>query len=217
LKKVSLVLVAVLLFIFSMNVFSFATEEVTTNKVIVNEVVVQKDTALQNVVKILDKITLVALPVCVFFVAWGTVQYFILGIRNLYKKKQGLLLMFSSLTFYVILLIFSFTLTLISTGEFNQSIDVSQVVDNVEETTDEALNGIIKVVVNTLRYIAEWSLPFCAILVVFGATQYYIMGIRNLYKKRQGLLLMFGSIAFFLIIVVLNFAMQVIFSGTMIK
>lgn len=215
-KRISLVLVAVLLFIFGMSTVSFAVEEVVNTEVSANEVVVQKDTTLQKVVKVMDKITLVALPVCVFFVAWGTVQYFILGIRNLYKKKQGLLLMFGSMTFYVILLILSFTLTLISVGDFNQPIDVSQVVENVEETTDEALNGVIKVVVNTLRYIADWSLPFCAILVVFGATQYYIMGIRNLYKKRQGLLLMFGSIAFFLVIIVLNFAMQVIFNGSMI-
>ena len=48
-------------------------------------------------------------------------------------------------------------------------------------------------------------MPFCAILAVFGAAQYYVMGIRNLYKKRQGLLLMFGSIAFFVILVVVNF------------
>ena len=124
--------------------------------------------------------------------------------------------MFGSMTFYVILLILNFTLTLISVEDFNQSIDVSQVVDNVEENTDQALDGVIKVVVTALRYIAEWSLPFCAILVVFGATQFYIMGIRNLYKKRQGLLLMFGSIAFFVIIVILNFAMQVIFRGYVI-
>lgn len=61
---------------------------------------------------ILDKISSWSLPICALLVVWGSVQYFILGIRNLYKKRQGLLLIWGSITFYVITLfaslIFSF-------------------------------------------------------------------------------------------------------------
>ena len=211
-KKISLVLVAVLVFMCCISSFSFAENEVISSNIVANEITVQNNAFLQKAVKVMDKVTWVALPVCVLALAWGTVQYFIMGIRNLYKKKQGLILMFSSMTFYVILVVISFVLTLIAAGDFNNdSIDISQAVVNVEETADVALDGVAEVVLNVLEYITEWSLPFCAILIAWGAVQYFIVGIRNLYKKRQGLLLMFGSIAFLAIIIVLNFAMQIIF------
>jgi len=211
LKRFSFVLVAILVFICGITAFSFAENEVVLSNPTANQDILKTDSILENVVRIMDKVTIVALPVCVFFVAFGAVQFFILGIRNLYKKKQGLLMIFSSMSFYVVLLVFNFALTLVASGEFNKSIDVSQVVENVEQTADQALTGAVDVVVDTLRYVTEWSLPFCAILLVFGAVQYYILGIRNLYKKRQGLLLMFGSMAFFAIMVILNFIMQIIF------
>lgn len=210
-KRFSFVLVAFLVFICGITAFAFAEEEVVLNNSTTSQGIIQTESMLENVVNIMDKVTKVALPICVLCVAFGAVQFFILGIRNLYKKKQGLLMIFSSMTFYVVLLIFNFALTLVASGEFNKSIDVSQVVENVEQTADQALTGAADVVVDTLRYVTEWSLPFCAILLVFGAVQYYVLGIRNLYKKRQGLLLMFGSIAFFAIMVVLNFMMQIIF------
>jgi len=108
----------------------------------------------------------------------------------------------------VMLLVILFTF-----GCFAYAEPANEVNDLISTAGDTAMD----VALNILDQATTWSLPFCAIFVVFGAVQYFIMGIRNLYKKRQGLLLMFGSIAFFLIIVVLNFAMQVIFSGTMIK
>jgi hypothetical protein len=103
---------------------------------------------------------------------------------------------------------------MVAAGEFNNPIDASQVVANgVGQTADKALEETLSIAVNVLKYVTEWSLPFCAILVVFGAVQYFIVGIRNLYKKRQGLLLMFGSIAFYTIIVVLNFIISIVFKN----
>ena len=57
---------------------------------------------------------------------------------------------------------------------------------------------------NVLDQITTWCLPFCAILVIWGAVQYFILGIRNLYKKRQGLLLMWGSMTFYVIALFIN-------------
>ena len=64
--------------------------------------------------EILDNISAWSLPICALLVVWGSVQYFILGIRNLYKKRQGLLLMWGSITFYVITLFASLIFSFIS-------------------------------------------------------------------------------------------------------
>ena len=77
----------------------------------------------------------------------------------------------------------------------------------VNDTINNVGNTAMDVALNVLDQVTTWSLPFCAILVVFGAVQFFIMGIRNLYKKRQGLLLMFGSMTFYVIIVVVDFAL----------
>lgn len=53
---------------------------------------------------------------------------------------------------------------------------------------------------NIVELIAQWCWPFCALLIIWGSVQYFILGIRNLYKKRQGLLLMWGSLTFFVVV-----------------
>lgn len=77
----------------------------------------------------------------------------------------------------------------------------------VNDTINNVGNTAMDIALNVLDQVTTWSLPFCAILVVFGAVQFFIMGIRNLYKKRQGLLLMFGSMTFYVIIVIVDFAL----------
>ena len=57
-----------------------------------------------------------------------------------------------------------------------------------------------------VQQISDKSLPVCAILILWGAVLYFILGIRNLYKKRQGLLLMWGAFTFVVIAKIMNFA-----------
>jgi len=51
---------------------------------------------------VIETIGDISLPIAFLLVLWGSVLYFILGIRNLYKKRQGLLLMWGAITFVVI-------------------------------------------------------------------------------------------------------------------
>lgn len=71
--------------------------------------------------------------------------------------------------------------------------------EKITSTIDNTGNTVMKMGQQILDKLSSWSLPICAILVVWGAVQYFILGIRNLYKKRQGLLLMWGSITFYVI------------------
>lgn len=107
-KKLSLVVIVAVM-VCSLFCFAFA-EPTTTDKV--NEVVnTAGDTATEIAMNILDQAAKWSLPICAIFVVFGAVQYFIMGIRNLYKKRQGLLLMFGSMTFYVIILFVDLILT----------------------------------------------------------------------------------------------------------
>lgn len=76
--------------------------------------------------------------------------------------------------------------------------------DEVNQTINKVGDSAMEMAQNILNQATMWSLPFCAILIVFGAVQYFIMGIRNLYKKRQGLLLMFGSMTFYVVILAVD-------------
>lgn len=206
-KKLSLILVSLLVITCSLLCCSYAeTIEENTN-IVSNIVNVDGSAVLQTCLNVLDKLTIWILPVCAGFLLWGAVQYFIMGIRNLYKKKQGLILMFSSMTFYVVIVALNLILSLVVAGDINKDIiDTDKLVNQgIETTVNEFGDSTTQTVVEIMNYVAEWALPFCAILAIFGAVQYFIMGIRNLYKKRQGLLLMFGSIAFYIILVVVNF------------
>ena len=115
-KKFSLVLVAVLVILFSLGCFSYA--EPTVDQVaevtdtVNNTISTVGGTAMDVALNILDQATIWSLPFCAIFVVFGAVQFFIMGIRNLYKKRQGLLLMFGSMTFYVIIVVVNFVLTI---------------------------------------------------------------------------------------------------------
>ncbi len=62
-----------------------------------------------------------------------------------------------------------------------------------------------------IEQISDKSLPVCMILVLWGAVLYFILGIRNLYKKRQGFLLMWGALTFVVIAKIMNFAFWLAF------
>lgn len=76
---------------------------------------------------------------------------------------------------------------------------VEQGIENIANKGESLLYTVIGV-------ISDISLPICALLVLWGAVLYFILGIRNLYKKRQGLLLMWGAFTFLVIAKVVNFA-----------
>ena len=70
---------------------------------------------------------------------------------------------------------------------------------NVDKTIDEAGTQVSNLAELVLRQVADKSTPICALLLIYGAVLYFIMGIRNLYRKRQGMLMMWGSLTFWVI------------------
>ena len=118
-KRLSLVLVIALVVVSSLCCFAFAEQgqEVAqpaggTSQIVapqttedVNNIINNAgNTAMDFAQNIMDQLTIWSLPFCAIGIVWGAVQFFIMGIRNLYKKRQGLLLMFGSMTFYVVIL-----------------------------------------------------------------------------------------------------------------
>lgn len=71
--------------------------------------------------------------------------------------------------------------------------------DKVDKTIDEAGTQVSNFAELILRQVADKSTPICALLLIYGAVLYFIMGIRNLYRKRQGMLMMWGSLTFWVI------------------
>ena len=76
---------------------------------------------------------------------------------------------------------------------------VEQGIKDVADKTESFAYTIVE-------QISDKSLPICAILILWGAVLYFILGIRNLYKKRQGLLLMWGAFTFVVMAKIINFA-----------
>jgi len=70
---------------------------------------------------------------------------------------------------------------------------------DVNKTIDEAGTQVSNLAQEVLKQVADKSTPICALLLIYGAVLYFIMGIRNLYRKRQGMLLMWGSLTFWVI------------------
>lgn len=206
-KKLSLVLVSLLVITCGLLCCSYAEPLEETTGIVSGFMNIDASEVMQTCLNVLDKLTIWVLPFCAGFLLWGAVQYFIMGIRNLYKKKQGLFLMFGSMTFYVVIVALNLILSLVLSPDVNKDIiDADKLLNQgIENTVNEFGDTTTATVVEVMKYVAEWALPFCAILAIFGAVQYFIMGIRNLYKKRQGLLLMFGSITFYVILLVVNF------------
>lgn len=114
-------------------------------------------------------------------------------------KKFGKIL---GIFFVISVVIFSCT--------FAAPINLDTTAADAAVTTIENGVEVVGSTVNSLAYtiveqISDKSLPVCAILMLWGAVLYFIMGIRNLYKKRQGLLLMWGAFTFVVIAKIVNF------------
>jgi len=71
--------------------------------------------------------------------------------------------------------------------------------EKVETAVNEATDTVNNVVLMIIKQISDKSLPICLLLILWGAVLYFILGIRNLYKKRQGMFLMWGSFTFLVI------------------
>lgn len=71
--------------------------------------------------------------------------------------------------------------------------------ENVENLLVEGGTQVSSWAVKIMGVVSDVSLPICALLCLWGAILYFILGIRNLYKKRQGMLLMWGSFTFLVI------------------
>lgn len=84
----------------------------------------------------------------------------------------------------------------------NTTINTQDIDTKVQEFADAGETFAYKII----EQISDKSAPICAILILWGAVLYFILGIRNLYKKRQGLLLMWGALTFCVIAKVVNFA-----------
>lgn len=82
------------------------------------------------------------------------------------------------------------------------TVNTENLEEGLVEIADKGENLAYKIV----EQISDKSLPICAILILWGAVLYFILGIRNLYKKRQGLLLMWGAFTFVVIAKIMNFA-----------
>jgi len=84
--------------------------------------------------------------------------------------------------------------------------------EKVETVIDETTDTVNNVVLMVIGQISDKSLPICLLLILWGAVLYFIMGVRNLYKKRQGMLLMWGSFTF---LVIAKFVHLVVFLVTL--
>lgn len=78
--------------------------------------------------------------------------------------------------------------------------------EKVEQGIEDIANKGQGLAYTIIEQISDKSLPICVILMLWGAVLYFILGIRNLYKKRQGLLLMWGAFTFVVIAKIVNFA-----------
>jgi len=78
--------------------------------------------------------------------------------------------------------------------------------ENLEEGIENIANKSESLAYKIVQQISDKSLPVCSILILWGSVLYFILGIRNLYKKRQGLLLMWGAFTFVVIAKIMNFA-----------
>ena len=80
-----------------------------------------------------------------------------------------------------------------------------EIVGTIEEGTKKAADTVNSLAYTVVEQISDKSLPVCVILMLWGSIQYFILGIRNLYKKRQGMLLMWGAFTFLVIAKIVNF------------
>lgn len=89
--------------------------------------------------------------------------------------------------------------------EGETTIQTDEIVSKVEEGVGEVATTVNGLAYTIIAQISDKSLPVCGLLILWGAIMYFILGIRNLYKKRQGMLLMWGAFTFLVIAKIANF------------
>jgi len=85
--------------------------------------------------------------------------------------------------------------------------------DKVDEVVKDATDAVNNLALTVAEVVSMVSLPIGLLLILWGSVLYFIMGVRNLYKKRQGMLLMWGSATF---IVIAKFIHLIVFIVTQI-
>lgn len=86
-----------------------------------------------------------------------------------------------------------------------ENVTAEQAVNTVKDGVETAAETVNDLAYTIVEQISDKSLPVCTIFCLWGAVLYFILGIRNLYKKRQGLLLMWGAFTFVVIAKIVNF------------
>jgi len=89
--------------------------------------------------------------------------------------------------------------------DVGENVTVEQVGQKLETGVEQAATTVNSLAYTIVEQISDKSLPVCTIFILWGAVMYFILGIRNLYKKRQGLLLMWGAFTFVVIAKIINF------------
>ena len=102
-------------------------------------------------------------------------------------------------------LLFNFSYADTPMGIGEAAITTEQAVDTVKDGVETAAETVNDLAYTIVEQISDKSLPVCTIFCLWGAVMYFILGIRNLYKKRQGLLLMWGAFTFVVIAKIVNF------------
>ena len=80
-----------------------------------------------------------------------------------------------------------------------ESVQTEEIVGKIEDGVGQAADTVNSLAYTVIEQISDKSLPVCGLLILWGAILYFILGIRNLYKKRQGMLLMWGSFTFLVV------------------
>lgn len=77
-------------------------------------------------------------------------------------------------------------------GNKGTNIDANKLVEKFGSSTNEFAWTVI-------AQIQEKSLPVCVIGLLFGAVMFFLMGTRNMQRRRQGALMMAGFLTFFVL------------------
>lgn len=123
-----------------------------------------------------------------------------------FKLKKYIKLFSLLLVFTIIFSNFAFASSFSEfTPESETNVQTDEIVSKVEEGVGEVANTVNSLAYTIIQQISDKSLPVCGLLILWGAIMYFILGIRNLYKKRQGMLLMWGAFTFLVIAKIANF------------
>ena len=134
----------------------------------------------------------------------------------IYMYRRGEFELKNYIKFFSLLLVFTIVFSNLafasSFADYDESgqattIQSDEIVSKVEDGVTEVATTVNSLAYTIIEQISDKSLPVCGLLILWGAINYFILGIRNLYKKKQGLILMFSSMTFYVLIVIINFVL----------